>query len=60
MEKNTLPENGSLVRFKRIDNEEWLEGEYDSEIKMFIEIYAVEPVTHNSTDILTWEYINEP
>ena len=60
MEKETLPENGSLVRFKRKDDEAWLEGEYDSEIRMFIEIYAAEPVTHNSSDILTWEYVNEP
>lgn len=55
-----MPENGSLVRFRRIDNEAWLEGEYDSELKMFVEIYAAEPVTHNSTDISAWEYINEP
>lgn len=55
-----MPENGSLVRFRRKDSEDWLEGEYDSEIKMFIEIYAAEPVTHSSSDILDWEYVDEP
>ncbi|GGB85868.1 hypothetical protein [Dyadobacter sediminis] len=60
MKENAMPENGSLVRFRRKDDDAWLEGEYDSGIGMFIEIYAAEPVTHNSTDILTWEYMNEP
>ena len=56
MEKGTLPENGAVVRFMREDDPEWKQGEYDEENKLFIEIYSTELVTHNSTDILKWEY----
>jgi hypothetical protein len=57
MEKNTLPEHGSLVRFMRIDDEDWRDGEYDAENKMFIEIYSTELTTHNWTDIRKWELL---
>lgn len=57
MDQNTLPENGTLVRFLRIDEEEWKDGEYDAENKLFIEIYSTELITHNWTDIRTWELL---
>lgn len=51
-----MPENGAVVRFRRNDDDnDWKEGEYDEQNRLFIEIYAAEPVTHNSTDILEWE-----
>ncbi|ACT93307.1 hypothetical protein [Dyadobacter fermentans] len=56
MEGKTLPENGSQVRFMRIDDEEWRDGEYDAENKMFIEIYSAELTTHNWNDISKWAY----
>ena len=59
MDKIALPENGSLIRFKRFDEDEWKEGEYDEQNKMFIEIYSAETVTHNSTDITEWNYMEE-
>jgi len=55
MEKETLPENGMLVRFMRKDEEGWRDGEYDAENKMFIEIYSAELTTHSWTDIAKWE-----
>ncbi len=55
MDQNTLPGNGTLVRFRRIDDEEWRDGEYDAENKLFIEIYSTELITHNWTDIRFWE-----
>ncbi|MHA4739255.1 hypothetical protein [Dyadobacter sp. MSC1_007] len=54
MDKETLPENGALVRFMRIDDDEWKDGEYDAENKMFIEIYSTDLTTHNWTDIRKW------
>lgn len=57
MDQNTLPENGTLVCFLRIDEEEWRDGEYDAENKLFIEIYSTELTTHNLTDIRTWELL---
>lgn len=58
MEGKTLPTNGSLVRFKREDDDEWRDGEYDAENKMFIEIYSTELTTHNWTDIVRWELLD--
>lgn len=58
MEDKTLPENGSLVRFMRKDENEWRDGEYDAENKMFIEIYSTELTTHNWTDIGVWEFLD--
>jgi hypothetical protein len=60
MDNQLLPENGALVRFRRIGEEEWIEGEFDQENRLFIEIYAPETVTHNSTDISDWQYMEEP
>jgi hypothetical protein len=57
MDAAQIPENGALVRFLRTDEEEWREGEYDGENKLFIEIYALEPSTHNTEDIREWEYL---
>lgn len=56
MKINSMPENGAAVRFRRIDEDEWKDGEYDAENHLFIETYATELVTHNSTDILDWQY----
>jgi hypothetical protein len=58
MDKETLPENGALVRFMRIDDDEWKDGEYDAENKMFIEIYSTDLITHNWTDIRKWERLD--
>lgn len=55
MDQNTLPENGLLVRFKRVDEDEWRDGEYDAENKMFVEIYSTDLTTHNWIDIRIWE-----
>ena len=55
MDNKTMPENGALVRFMRKDDHEWVQGEYDEQNNMFIEIYSADLVTHNSTDILKWE-----
>ena len=55
MENETMPENGAVVRFMRKDDPEWIQGEYDEQNHMFIEIYSAELVTHNSADILKWE-----
>jgi hypothetical protein len=52
--ENKLPENGDLIRFRRHDEEEWREGEFDEQNQMFIEIYAPELVTHNLEDIAEW------
>ena len=60
MDNNTLPENGSLVRFRRTGEEEWREGEFDAQNQLFIEIYAPEMITHNSTDILEWQAVEAP
>lgn len=57
MEDKTLPDNGSQVRFMRKDDDEWRDGEYDAENKMFIEIYSTELTTHNWTDISQWELL---
>jgi hypothetical protein len=59
MKQTDIPENGALVRFVRIDEEEWREGEFDAENKLYIEIYSLEPTTHNIEDIREWEYIEE-
>lgn len=60
MENNLMPENGALVRFRRNDDDnEWKQGEYDEQNRMFIEIYSSELVTHNSGDILEWEALEE-
>ncbi|TDE11298.1 hypothetical protein [Dyadobacter psychrotolerans] len=59
MEKNRLPANGSVIRFMRTDENEWKEGEFDEQNQMFIEIYSTELVTHNSSDILKWEYLED-
>ncbi|KQS27680.1 hypothetical protein [Dyadobacter sp. Leaf189] len=48
------PENGTLVRFRRHDEEEWREGEFDEQNQMFVEIYAPELITHNTNDIAEW------
>lgn len=53
-----MPENGTLVRFMRIDDDEWKDGEYDAENKMFIEIYSTDLITHNWTDIRKWERLD--
>ncbi|WP_221392421.1 hypothetical protein [Dyadobacter sp. NIV53] len=55
MENNSMPENGAVVRFMRKDDQEWIQGEYDEQNGMFIEIYSSELVMHNSSDILKWE-----
>ena len=52
-----MPENGRPVTFRRIDEEEWKEGEYDEENQLFIETYAAELSTHNHTDIAEWKYM---
>lgn len=52
-----MPENGSLVRFMRHDDDEWRDGEYDAENKMFIEIYSAELTTHHWTDVQKWELL---
>lgn len=57
MKEKALPENGSQVRFMRYDEEEWRDGEYDAENKMFIEIYSTELTTHNWTDVRKWELL---
>lgn len=54
-----MPENGAVVRFMRKDDPEWIQGEYDEQNQMFIEIYSAELVTHNCTDILKWELWEE-
>jgi hypothetical protein len=59
MDKHKLPANGSVIRFKRKDEDEWREGEFDEQNAMFIEIYSSELVTHNSTDIEKWEYLED-
>jgi hypothetical protein len=59
MKQADIPENGSLVRFIRTDEEEWREGEFDGENKLYIEIYALELRTHNIEDIREWEYLPE-
>ena len=59
MTQSDIPENGASVRFLRIDEDEWKEGEYDGENHLFIETYALEPVTHNREDIRSWEYFPE-
>ncbi|CAG5067733.1 hypothetical protein DYBT9623_00455 [Dyadobacter sp. CECT 9623] len=59
MEKHTeLPENGAQVKFRRGDEEEWREGEFDQENQLFIEIYSPEIVTHNSADIAEWVHLD--
>ena len=50
-----MPENGAVVRFMRKDDPEWIQGEYDEQNQMFIEIYSAELVTHSSADILKWQ-----
>ena len=55
MENETMPENGAVVRFMRKDDPEWIQGEYDEQNQMFIEIYSAELVTHSSADILKWQ-----
>ena len=57
MEEKALPENGSPVRFMRHDDDEWRDGEYDAENKMFIEIYSAELTTHHWTDVQKWELL---
>jgi len=59
MEKNRLPANGSVIRFMRNDENEWKEGEFDEQNLMFIEIYSTELITHNSSDIRKWEYLED-
>lgn len=51
-----MPANGAEVKFMRKDENEWKQGEFDEENKMFIEIYSAELVTHNFVDILEWKY----
>ena len=58
--QNQFPMNGSIVRFKREDDEEWREGEFDEQNQMFIEIYSSEMITHNFSDIVSWKYTEEP
>lgn len=58
MDQNALPENGSAVRFMRLDDDVWRDGEYDGENKMFIEIYSTELTTHSWTDIKDWELLD--
>lgn len=53
-----MPENGAAVRFIRTDDDEWRDGEYDAENKMFIEIYSTELTTHSWTDIRIWELLD--
>lgn len=53
-----MPEDGSQIRFMRYDDEEWRDGEYDAENKMFIEIYSTELTTHNWTDVQEWELLD--
>jgi len=53
------PENGAVVKFKRIDEDQWRDGEFDLENKMFIEIYSAELTTHNLNDISAWEPLAE-
>ena len=59
MDKHKLPANGSVIRFKRKDDDEWREGEFDEQNAVFIEIYSTELVTHNHTDIEKWEYLED-
>lgn len=59
MKQTDIPENGALVRFVRIDDEEWREGEFDAENKLYIEIYALELTTHQVEDIREWAYLRE-
>ncbi len=59
MKQIDIPENGALVRFVRIDEEEWREGEFDAENKLYIEIYALELTTHQVEDIREWAYLHE-
>ncbi|KAA0992504.1 hypothetical protein [Dyadobacter aurulentus] len=54
MEEKKLPEDGAQIRFRRVDEEEWREGEFDQQNRLFIEIYSPELVTHNSSDIEEW------
>ena len=56
---NELPTNGALIQFKRKDEDEWKQGEYDEVNKLFIEIYSAETVTHNVDDIEKWAYMEE-
>jgi len=59
MQATDTPDNGALVRFVRTDDDQWRDGEFDLENKMFIEIYSAELTTHNRNDIKEWEYIKE-
>lgn len=59
MKPDNISENGALVRFVRVDDDQWRDGEFDLENKLFIEIYAAELTTHNIGDINKWEYIKE-
>ncbi len=59
MTKSDIPENGASVRFLRTDEEEWRDGEFDGENHLFIEVYALEPSTHNMEDIREWEYLQD-
>ncbi len=59
MTQSDIPENGALVKFLRIDEDVWREGEYDGENHLFIELYALEPSTHNLEDIQVWKSIPE-
>ncbi|MCE7043235.1 hypothetical protein [Dyadobacter sp. CY312] len=58
MEKHEMPENGAVVRFRRSDGAEWVDGEFDEENQLFIEIYSAEPITHHRQDIVEWEYLD--
>ena len=59
MNQGSLPTNGAFVQFKRKDEDEWKQAEYDEENRLFIEIYSAEIVTHNLDDIEKWEYLED-
>ena len=59
MNQQPMPTNGALVQFKRFDEDEWKQGEYDEENRLFIEIYAAETITHNINDIEKWENLED-
>ena len=59
MKPTDTPDNGALVKFNRIDDDQWRDGEFDLENQMFIEIYSAELTTHNRNDIKEWKYVKD-